>query len=100
MTISNAKADELASLPKRRPVWNAVSALVDSLGELDPAALARAEVAKSLALKVDQAASAKTGSMALAVSSLSRELSRAIDSLVDPSKDQSAAELISAIFQP
>lgn len=99
MTLSNDDAAEAAALPARRPVHRAVTAAIESLGTLDPPGRARAQVALALASKLDQAAASKTGAIALATSSLSRELTRVLDSLVDPGRETAAAELIARIFE-
>jgi transcriptional regulator with XRE-family HTH domain len=75
-TVSRALAADAA-----RPAENAVDALVESLGELDPDRQARVEAAKALARKLDWSGSASTGSAALATAALVREFRLTLDEL-------------------
>jgi hypothetical protein len=92
MTISNAKASEAAKAGPAKPVTNAVNRLVRSL-TLDEAGEARAEIAKSLARRIDTPG---TGSTSLAL--LSRELRSVLADVLDPDRENAAAELIKGLF--
>jgi hypothetical protein len=92
MTISNAQAAEAARQPTRKPVTNAVNALMRSL-TLDEAGEARAELARSLAKRIDTPG---TGATSLAL--LSRELRSVLADLLDPDRENAAAELIKGLF--
>jgi hypothetical protein len=96
--ISNERADEAVRLPSRKPILNAVNKLIRSL-ELDPAGEVRAELARNIAQRLDTSVDLKAGTVAQAASGLSKELQSLLVSLVDPSKDSAAAEIIAAIFR-
>jgi hypothetical protein len=98
MTLSNEQADEAASRPGRRPIFNAVNRLLKSL-DLDPAGEVRAELARNIARRLDSSVDLKAGTVAQAASGLSKELQSLLVSLVDPSKDVAAFDLISNIFK-
>ena len=62
-------------------VSEAVGTFVDSLVGLDPAGLARSAIARSLAVKLDQAEQSSSGAVAVASAGLARELSATLDAL-------------------
>ena len=92
MTLSNAEAAEAAKQPSVKPVTNAVNKLVRGLN-LDEAGAARAEVARTLAKRMDQPT---TGATSLAL--LSRELRSVLADVLDPDREGAAAELIRNLF--
>jgi hypothetical protein len=98
MTLSNEQANEAAKMPSRKPLVNAVNALIRSL-ELDAVGKARAELALNLARRLDASVDAKAGTVAQAASGLSKELERLLSTLVDPSRDAAAMELVASIFR-
>jgi len=59
----------------------AVESFIDSLVGLDSAGLARAAIARSLAVKLDQAEQSSSGAVAVASAGLARELSATLDTL-------------------
>jgi hypothetical protein len=92
MTVSKAKAAEKATQPTQKPVTNAVNRLVRGL-TLDDAGTARAEVARSLAKRIDTPG---TGATSLAL--LSRELRSVLADIIDPDRQNAAADLVRSIF--
>jgi hypothetical protein len=92
MTVSKAKAAELAKVPASKPVTNGVNALLRSL-TLDEAGEARAAIARQLARRMDTPG---TGATSLAL--LSRELRSLLADLIDPDRAGAAADLIKSIF--
>jgi hypothetical protein len=92
MTISKARAVEAAKAPNRKPVTNGVNALVRSL-TLDEAGIARSEIARALAKRMDTPG---TGATSLAL--LSRELRSVLADMIDPDRSNAAADLIQSIF--
>ena len=91
-TISRQEAAERAAAPSHR-VLTAINRLVKDLEPLDAAGMARAEIARQLARKMDREA---TGATSLAL--LSREIRSVLVDLVDPSARDKAASLIAEIF--
>lgn len=91
MTTPNATA--------ARPVTAAVNAEVRSLGDLTEHQVTTAALAKALAQKVDQAASSKTGAIALAVGSLIKELRSTMEELRSPSSDAANSDLVRFLME-
>lgn len=92
MTISKSKAAEAAKEPSSKPVTNGVNALLRSL-DLDEAGAARAAIARQLARRMDAPG---TGATSLAL--LSRELRSVLADVLDPDRQNAAAELVRSIF--
>ena len=92
MTISKSLAAEHAASPSTKPVTNGVNALLRSL-TLDEAGKARAAIAKQLAKRMDTPG---TGATSLAL--LSRELRSVLADIIDPDRENAAAELVRSIF--
>ena len=92
MTISKSQAAENAASPSTKPVTNGVNALLRSL-TLDEAGKARAAIAKQLAKRMDTPG---TGATSLAL--LSRELRSVLADIIDPDRENAAAELVRSIF--
>jgi hypothetical protein len=65
-----------------RSVVAAVDSFLDSLVGLDTAAEARAAIARSLAVKLEQSETTDSGAVAQASAGIARELSATIDALV------------------
>jgi hypothetical protein len=98
MTLSKAAADEAAREPSRKPLVNAVHALMREL-DLDAIGRARAELALKLARRLDASVDARAGTVAQAASGLSKELERLLTAMVDPGRDAAAMEMIASIFR-
>jgi hypothetical protein len=62
-------------------VTAAVEAFIEGLVGLDSAGAARAAIARSLAVKLDQAEESTSGAVAVASAGLARELSAVLDAL-------------------
>jgi len=77
-----------------RPATAAVNAEIRSLGDLNHHQATTAALAKALAQKIDQAASSKTGAIALAVGSLIKELRSTMEELRSPSSDAANSDLV------
>jgi hypothetical protein len=92
VTLSTRAAGEAAKMPTQKPVTNGVNALLRSM-TLDEAGKARAEIARSLAKRMDTSG---TGATSLAL--LSRELRSVIADLLDPDRRNAAADLVRSIF--
>ncbi len=92
MTLSKKAADEAAKTPSQKPVTNGVNGLLRSLS-LDEAGRARAEIARSLAKRMDIPG---TGATSLAL--LSRELRSVLADILDPDRQNAAADLVRSIF--
>jgi hypothetical protein len=68
--------------PKRRSVVAAVDFFLAALVGLDPAGEARAAIARSLAVKLEQAETTESGAVAQASAGIARALDDVIDELV------------------
>ena len=67
------------------PTWPtrlAITRLIASLGELDPESTVRAELCKSLALRIDTIQSSKTGAQSMALPGLVKQLETSMDALM------------------
>jgi hypothetical protein len=93
MTISKARAAEAAKQPSQKPVTNAINALVRSLAPLDEPGKARAANAKTLGRRLDT-----PGTGATSAALLSRELRSVLADLIDPDRQNAAADLVRSIF--
>lgn len=93
MTVSKSTAAAKAGEPTTKPVTNGVNALLRSL-TLDEAGRARAAIAKQLARRMDTPG---TGSTSLAL--LSRELRSVLADILDPDRQNAAADLIASVFR-
>jgi hypothetical protein len=91
MTTSNAVV--------ARPVTAAVNSEIRSLGDLTEHQATTAALAKSLAQKIDQTQSSKTGAIALAVGSLIKELRSTMDELRSPSTDAANSDLVRFLME-
>jgi hypothetical protein len=82
---------------RRRSVTATVETFIDSLIGLDSAGLARAAIARSLAVKLDQAEQSTSGAVAVASAGLARELSATLDALsaTQAADDELLRELMS-----
>jgi hypothetical protein len=78
-------------------VTAAVEAFIGDLVGLDTAGLARAAIARSLAIKLDQAETSESGAVAVASAGLARELSATLDALkaTQAADDELLRELMS-----
>jgi len=92
MTLSKTKAATAAKTPSAKPVTNGVNALLRSM-TLDEAGRARAEIARTLAKRMDTPG---TGATSLAL--LSRELRSVLADILDPDRQNAAADLVRSIF--
>jgi hypothetical protein len=77
-----------------KPVTSAVLAEIRSMGDLNEKQVTTAAMAKAIAQKLDQAAASKTGAIALAVSSLTRELRSTMEELRSPSTEAANTDLV------
>lgn len=91
MTISKAEAERRA----RGPVLDGVNVKISELSDPDPALVA---IARALASKVDQAAASRTGAIALATSSLSKELRSVLVQLQAASDGNASSDLLATLL--
>lgn len=90
MTMSAAKAKELALLPEHRPTYNGVSKFIESLETLTPLQHVQSEALKILAIKIDQLYSTKTGTTLMASTRAIKDLFALLNVLDAPSAAASA----------
>lgn len=77
-----------------KPVTNGVNATIRGLTDPDPALVA---IARALASKLDQAAASRTGAIALATSSLSKELRSVLLQLQAPQSAAASSDLVALL---
>lgn len=78
-------------------VERAISRLLRGL-ELDDAGLAKAEIARTLARKLDQSSEMTGGAMAMAVAGIAKELRELVDAILESTEDNEA--FVADLFAP
>jgi len=81
-----------------KPATAAVNAFLQDLGDMDSGQRVRAAALRAVAEKLDQASASRTGAIALAVGSLTKELTRLQDEMSAPGQTRETSEAIKGIF--
>lgn len=93
--IRPARQVQLRSVPGTDQVAAAVDAFLATL-DLDEAGKASAAIARTLAVKLDQARTDTTGAIAMATAGLAKELRSVLDAIIDASSD--AGDFVAGLF--